>query len=174
MHCLQNVTTEEVLSNHKKQFLLINGCQTVNYESGYADRECFLKRTNSYEGKYTIKYQEHFPNSIGAKLFLRLPKKLPIIFHNLEGYDGHLNFKGLKNFDATIDVIPKTMEKYMSIFVNRNIIFIDSLRFIKALLDTLTSNLEDNDFKYLMSEFPSDKLEILKRKDAYPYEWADS
>ena len=25
-----------------------------------------------------------------------------------------------------------------------------------------------------MSEFPKDKLEILKRKDAYPYEWVDS
>ena len=25
-----------------------------------------------------------------------------------------------------------------------------------------------------MSEFPTDKLEILKRKDAYPYEWVDS
>ena len=85
MHCLQNFTTEEVLSNHKKQCLLINEYQAVNYESGttkfinhnkqipipfkiYADTECFLKRTNSYEGKYTIKYQEHFPNSIGAKL----------------------------------------------------------------------------------------------------------
>ena len=62
----------------------------------------------------------------------------------------------------------------MSIIVNRSITFIDSLQFIKASLDTLTSNLEDNDFKYLMSEFPSDKLEILKRKDTYPYEWVDS
>ena len=34
MHCLQNFTIEEVLSNHKKQCLLINRCQTVNYESG--------------------------------------------------------------------------------------------------------------------------------------------
>ena len=25
-----------------------------------------------------------------------------------------------------------------------------------------------------MSEFPIDKLEILKRKDAYPYEWVDA
>ena len=33
MHCLQNFTIEEVLSNHKKQCLLINECQTVNYES---------------------------------------------------------------------------------------------------------------------------------------------
>ena len=29
-------------------------------------------------------------------------------------------------------------------------------------------------FKYLVSEFGTDKLEILKRKDAYPYEWVDS
>ena len=31
-----------------------------------------------------------------------------------------------------------------------------------------------NDFKYLMLEFSTDKLEILQRKDAYPYEWVDS
>ena len=61
----------------------------------------------------------------------------------------------------------------MSIIVNKNITFIDSLQFIKASHDSLASNLEDNDFKYLMSEFPSDKLERLKRKDAYPYEWVD-
>ena len=36
-HCmssLQSFTTEEILSNHKKQYLLINVCQAVNYESG--------------------------------------------------------------------------------------------------------------------------------------------
>ena len=32
MAYLQNFTAEEVLSNHKKQCLLINGCQAVNYE----------------------------------------------------------------------------------------------------------------------------------------------
>ena len=74
----------------------------------------------------------------------------------------------------TIDGIPKTIEKYMSIVVNRNITFIESNEFYKGALDTLASNLEDNDFKYLMSVFPTDKLEILKRKDAYPYEWVDS
>ena len=83
--CLQNFTTEEILSNREKQCLLINGCQAVNYESRiikftnyekqvlipfmiYADTECFLKRTNSYEGEHTMKYQEHFPNYLGAKL----------------------------------------------------------------------------------------------------------
>ena len=85
MHCLQNFTTEEILDKHKKRCLLINGTQAVNYESEiiklknyekqvpivskiYADTECFLKRSNSFEGEYTIKYQERFPNSIGVKL----------------------------------------------------------------------------------------------------------
>ena len=85
MSCLQSFAKEEILNQHKKQYLLINGCQAVNYESGtikftnynkqipilfkiYADIECFLKRTNSYEGEYTIKYQKHIFNTIGAKL----------------------------------------------------------------------------------------------------------
>ena len=62
----------------------------------------------------------------------------------------------------------------MSIIVNRNIIFLDSLQFLKASLDNLAGNLEDKDFKHLKSEFPEDKLKILERKDAYPYECVHS
>ena len=61
----------------------------------------------------------------------------------------------------------------MIIIVNRCITFIDSNQFYNGSLDSLTSNLEDNDFKHLISELDIDKLEILKRKDAYPYEWVD-
>ena len=106
---------------------------------------------------------------------LRIPRKIPIIFHNLEGYDGHLIFRELNNFkDIDVQVIPKTDKRYMSIIVNRNIIFLDSLQFLKASLDNLAENLEDKDFKHLLSEFSEDKLKILKRKDAYTYEWVDS
>ena len=52
----------------------------------------------------------------------------------------------------------------MNIIVNNSIVFLDSLQFCKASLDSLVSNLNNDDFKYLMSEFPKDKLEILKRK----------
>ena len=105
---------------------------------------------------------------------LRLPRKLPIIFHNLQGYDGHIIFKELNNFDVDISVIPKGIDKYMSIIVNRHITFIDSLQFYNGSLDTLASNLNNEDFKHLTSECGIDKLEILKRKDAYHYEWVDS
>ena len=57
--------------------------------------------------------------------------------------------------------------------VNRHITFVVSLQFYNSSLDTLASNLNNEDFKYLVSEFGIDKLEILKRKDAYPYEWVD-
>ena len=56
----------------------------------------------------------------------------------------------------------------MSIIVDNNIIFLDSLQFLKASLDSLAGNLKDDDFKHLLSEFPEDKLKLLRTKDAYP------
>ena len=107
-------------------------------------------------------------------LNLKISKKLPIIFHNLEGDDGHIIFKELNNFDnIDIQLTSKTREKYI-IAVYGNIIFLESLQFYKGSLNSLASNLEDNDFKHLLSELPSNKLEIIKRKDSYPYEWLDS
>ena len=61
-----------------------------------------------------------------CNLKLKTSRKLPIIFHNLEGYDGHLIFRELNKFkDIDIQVIPKSSEKYMSITINRNIVFLD-------------------------------------------------
>ena len=89
---------------------------------------------------------------------LRLPRKLPTIFHNLQGYDGHIIFKELNNFDVDVDVILKGIDKDISIIVNRHITFIDSLQFYNGSLDTLASNLNNKDFKHLTSEFGIDRL----------------
>ena len=62
----------------------------------------------------------------------------------------------------------------MSIIVNRNIVFLDLNQFYKGKLDNHASYLNNEDFKHLLSEFRIDKLELLKGKDAYPYEWVDS
>ena len=101
-----------------------------------------------------------------CNLKLRISRKLLIIFHNLQGYEAHIILKALNSFDVDTAVIPKGIDKHMSIIVNRHITFIDSYEFYNSPLDT--SNLEDNDFKHLSSEFGIDKVEILKRKDAYP------
>ena len=55
-------------------------------------------------------------------------------------------FKELNNFDVDVAVIPKGIDKYMSIIVNRHITFIDSLQFYNSSPDTLALNLEDEDF----------------------------
>ena len=62
----------------------------------------------------------------------------------------------------------------MAFFLNKNLVFIDSMQFMNSSLEKLVKNLSDNDFKYLTKEFGSKNLELLKQKDAYPYEYMDS
>ena len=101
---------------------------------------------------------------------LQLTKKVPVIFHNLRGYDSHLIFCELNKFDVKIDVIPNRLEKYMAFFLNKNLVFIDSMQFMNSNLEKLVKNLSGDDFKYLTKEFGSKNLKLLKRKGAYPYE----
>ena len=58
---------------------------------------------------------------------LKVSKKVPVIFHNLEEYHSHLIFKQLSRFNnLKISVIPNGLEKYMAFTINRNLVFIDS------------------------------------------------
>ena len=45
---------------------------------------------------------------------------------------------------------------------------------MNSSLDKLVKNLSDEDFKYLVEEFGSKNLELLKQKGAYPYEYMNS
>ena len=92
----------------------------------------------------------------------RIPDHMPIVFHNLSGYDAHLFIKELeKRLNKNdIGVIAENKEKYISFHfkinvklagvskkdgteVHKNIQlrFIDSCRFIASSLDKLASNL---------------------------------
>ena len=58
----------------------------------------------------------------------QLTKKVPVIFHNLRGYDSHLIFSELDKFDVKVKVIPNGLEKYMAFFLNKNLVFIYSMQ----------------------------------------------
>ena len=45
---------------------------------------------------------------------------------------------------------------------------------MNSRLEKLVKNLSDDDFKKLTEEFGLKNLELLKQKDAYPYEYMDS
>ena len=62
----------------------------------------------------------------------------------------------------------------MAFFLGKNFMFIDSSPFMNSSLDELVKNLVDKDFKYLVKEFGSKNLEILKQKGAYPDEYMNS
>lgn len=40
---------------------------------------------------------------------------IPVVFHNLSGYDSHIFIKEFAKYEGSIKIIPKTKEKYLSI-----------------------------------------------------------
>ena len=105
---------------------------------------------------------------------LQLTKKVPVTFQNLRGQDSHLIFCELNKFDVKTSVIPNWLEKYMAFVLGKNLVFIDSMQFMISSLDKLVKNLSDEDFNYLVEEFGSENLGLLKQKGAYPYEYMNS
>ena len=49
-----------------------------------------------------------------CNLMCKKPKVLPVIFHNLQGYDAHLFIKQLAKLEGELTCIPSTEEKYIS------------------------------------------------------------
>ena len=45
---------------------------------------------------------------------------------------------------------------------------------MNSSLDKLVKNLSDKDFKYLIEEFGSENVELLKQRGTYPYEYMNS
>ena len=62
--------------------------------------------------------------------------KIPVIFHNLRGYDSHLIIKAFEKSNVRVSCIPQTSEKFLS-FTIGNLQFIDSLSFIQSSLEKL-------------------------------------
>ena len=65
----------------------------------------------------------------------QLTKKVPAIFHKLRGSDSHLIFSELDKFDVKISAIPNGLEKYMASFLNKILVFIDSMQFMSFRLE---------------------------------------
>ena len=114
--------------------------------------------------------------------------EIPVIFHNLRGYDSHFimqeigaivknhaytNKKGEK-CQMTINAIPNNMEKYMAFMLGNHLTFIDSFQFMSSSLEKLVSNLPKETLKYTSKRFKCDKFDLMIRKGIYPYDYMDS
>ena len=94
-----------------------------------------------------------------CNLKLRLSHKIPVIFHNMRGYDCHHLMQKISLFKKSISIIPNNMEKYMSFSIGTfrkewnkeekkmvdkerfNLKFIDSFQFMSSSLSQLVDDL---------------------------------
>ena len=86
--------------------------------------------------------------------------KIPVFFHNLTGYDSHFimqqigeiakkhSYKNKRGEECEMDIncIPNNMEKYMAFMLGKNLIFLDSFKFMSTGLAKLAQNLPDDAF----------------------------
>ena len=135
---------------------------------------------------FTGKYRGAAHNQ--CNLSCRKPLILPVIFHNLQGYDAHLFIKQLAKVAGDLTSIPTTEEKYISfskfiavdqyyskkrekiLFKKFEIRFIDSFKFLQTSLANLVSNLQPSDFTNLQKNVKNNSS-LLTRKGVYPYDY---
>ena len=136
---------------------------------------------------YTGKYRG--PAHRNCNLRYRIPSYIPVIFHNLSGYDAHLFIKELGAKSKDKGVVTKNKEDYIAFsvdimidrYVDKNgdernkfteLRFIDSFKFMTSNLDLLTNNLVHGGRKLFGFEDYSElQYNLLNRKGIYPYEY---
>ena len=156
---------------------------------------------NRQNDKYNPRVRDHChltgkyrgPAHLQCNLNYKNTYVIPIVFHNLSGYDAHFIIKEIAtSFEGKIDVLPINKEKYISFTKHvadtgektesnevRNCIrfrFIDSYKFLSSSLEKLASFLTTNQLKITRSEFSSlsnEDFELLTRKGVFPYEYVD-
>ena len=114
--------------------------------------------------------------------------KIPVIFHNLRGYDSHFIMQQIgeiakkhgytnkkeKSKTSISTPSPITWKKYMAFMLGNHLTFIDSFQFMSSSLDKLVSNLPKDDLIYTSKAFKGKKLDLMSQKGVYPYDFMDS
>ena len=127
-----------------------------------------------------------------CNLRYKIPSYIPVMFHNLSGYNTHLFIRELGAHTSDMEVIAKNKEDYISFsikvpvdsYIDKNgekkdklieLRFIDSFKFMSSSLDSLTKNLVRGGKKLFGFEDYSElQYSLLTRKGVYPYEYINS
>ena len=127
-----------------------------------------------------------------CNLRYKIPSYIPVVFHNLSGYDAHLFIRELGAHTSEMGVIMKNKEDYISFsikvpvdsYIDKNgeekdklieLRFIDSFKIMSSSLDSLNKNLVRGGKKLFGFEDYSElQYDLLTRKGVYPYEYVNS
>ena len=167
----------------EKEFQKAEECHICNKK--YTDKDIRVRDHCHITGKYRGSAHQE----CNLKLTVNPEEvKIPVIFHNLRGYDSHFIMQEIgaivKNYAYTnkkgekcqmnINAIPNNMEKYMAFMLGNHLTFIDSFQFMSSSLEKLVSNLPRKLFKYTSQVFEGDEFDLMVKKGVYPYDYIDS
>lgn len=167
--------------------------ETNNY---YKSKQCFICRKPFAETDVRVRDHDHFTGAYRGvahsqcNLNYSDSSIVPIIFHNLSGYDAHFIIIELaRAFQGKIDCLPLTKESYISF--TKHVIdvgcgdkkgyikfrFLDSFKFLNSSIDKLSSYLTKDKLEFLKREFnglEDEKFDLLTRKGVFPYDYVSS
>lgn len=172
-----NLSNEEELSFRTADRCHICGKKYTENDAGVRDH-CHL--TGKYRGSAHS----------SCNLQYKVPRFIPVVFHNLSNYDAHFLIEKLAStFSGDISVIPLNDQVYISFtktvkssktkdytqFIKYR--FIDSYRFMSSSLDYLSSLLPSDKKNNLHAEFvnlDNEQTELVERKGVLCYDYIDS
>ena len=167
----------------EEEFQKANECHICNIK--YTNEDIKVRDHCHITGKYRGSAHQ----DCNLKLRIKPEEiKIPVIFHNLRGYDSHFimqeigaiikknTYKNKKGEEKqmNINAIPNNMEKYMAFMLGNHLVFLDSFQFMSSGLEKLVSNLPRKSLKYTSQKFKGKKLDLMARKGVYPYDYMDS
>ena len=142
-----SLTTEEKIYHNKQKI-----CYICKKEFNNNDKKNYKVRDHCH---YTGKYKGTAHNI--CNLRYKVPKEIPIVFHNGSTYDYHFIIKELvKEFNGNFECLGENTEKYIpfsvpvkkkienkDLEITYKIKFIDSYRFMASSLSKLVDNLSE-------------------------------
>ena len=161
----------KIINHEKKKEIIPTNEEKESYEK---QRICYIcEKEFTNDKKYNkVRDHDHYTGKYrGAShsicnLRYKIPKDIPVVFHNGSTYDYHFIIRQLaKEFKGNFEFLGENTEKYISFSVpikkerdnDKAIIcklkLIDSYRFMQASLSSLVDNLSGKDKKELENKF---------------------
>ena len=172
--------------NIQKDMIPLTEQEKIYYENATTCPNC----NNNFDQNSRIKVRHHchttgrFLDAVCSKCNLQLKYRkrkrpgsiedecfIPVIAHNMKGYDSHLILKHYEQHQSrksSISVIPSNTEKFIAFQIGK-LRFLDSLQFLNASLNRLVDTLSADAFKFTSKFTPSPDL--ARQKGVYPYEY---
>lgn len=165
--------------------LPMNELTPEEMESFYSSTVCHICEKPFTEDDKRVRDHSHLTGSYRGAGHARCNLQyqdsytIPVLFHNLSCYDGHMVIKALAAVEGQIDILPVNKEKYISFtkHIKDNLVqfrFVDSYRFLASGLDKLAKDLPE--YPILRSEFSNlseEQYSLLSRKGVFPYDFID-